>query len=292
MAGGPGKKELARIRSVEGGREEWRSDQVAVEEPLEVRLAAGGSTRTVAVTLRTPGDDFELAAGFLFAEGVLRSREEVRRIACCDGAEGGPGGPGQPRNVVTVELAAPDLPSLATLERHFFTSSACGVCGKASLEGLRLRSSGRPPPGPEVGAGLLAGLPGKLREAQGVFQATGGLHAAALFDAGGSLLALREDVGRHNALDKLLGWGLLKGRLPFADRIVLVSGRASFELVQKSLAAGAPFLCAVSAPSSLAIEVAREFGMTLVGFLRGDRFNVYCGFERVPAAAPTGHLPG
>ena len=276
----------ARIRSISGDHEEWRADELAAEEPLEIRIAAGQATRTVAVTLRTPGNDFELAAGFLHAEGVLRARGEIRKIAHCDRAVGSDG---EPQNVVTVELAAAALPDLSPLERHFFTSSACGVCGKASLEGLRLRGQGPAPAGPVVAPAVLSALPAKLREAQGVFQSTGGLHAAALFDAGGGLLAVREDVGRHNALDKLLGWGLLKGRLPFRDRIVLVSGRASFELVQKALASGASILCAVSAPSSLAVKLAEEFGLTLVGFLRGERFNVYAGHQRVAAGAPSGH---
>jgi FdhD protein len=281
----------ARIRSFTGDREEWRADEVAAEEPLEIRLAAGQAMRTVAVTLRTPGNDFELAAGFLHAEGVLRSRSEIRKIAHCDRAVGADG---EPQNVVTVELNAAALPDIAALERHFFTSSACGVCGKASLEGLRLRGQGPAPAGPSVAPATLTGLPAKLREAQGVFQSTGGLHAAALFDAGGGLLAVREDVGRHNALDKLLGWGLLKGKLPFQGRIVLVSGRASFELVQKALASGVSILCAVSAPSSLAVKLAEEFGLTLVGFLRGDRFNVYTGHQRVAAgaAAPSDQRSG
>jgi FdhD protein len=175
---------------------------------------------------------------------------------------------------------------MPALERSFFTSSACGVCGKASLEALRLRGCASPPPGLSISPATLSRLPDRLRAAQGVFQATGGLHAAALFDAAGALLAIREDVGRHNAMDKLVGWAFLEGALPAHERIVMVSGRGSFELLQKTLAAGAPVFCAVSAPSSLAVEVAREFGLTLIGFLRGDRFNVYAGSERVvPAPA-------
>lgn len=279
----PGSKTRAQVRVISAGAVRERTDELATEEPLEIRLLAGGAQKTVAVTMRTPGHDFELAAGFLFSEGVIGARDEVRRITYCVDpqidAE-------QQYNIVTVELARSDLPQMPALERSFFTSSACGVCGKASLEALRLRGCAPPPPGPSISPAALGRLPDRLRGAQGVFQATGGLHAAALFDAGGSLIAIREDVGRHNAMDKLVGWAFLEGALPARDRIVMVSGRASFELLQKTLAAGAPVFCAVSAPSSLAVEVAREFGLTLVGFLRGDRFNVYAGSERVvPAPA-------
>ena len=176
-----------------------------------------------------------------------------------------------------------DTRDLRPLERHFYTTSACGVCGKESLEQLELRGCPVIPPGPEIAAETIYSLPAKLRGAQGLFEATGGLHAAALFDAEGNLLALREDVGRHNATDKLVGWALLEGRLPLSDHIIMVSGRSSFEIMQKCLAAGVPIVCAISAPSSLAVDVARRFDMTLVGFLRGNRFNVYSGHERVQA---------
>jgi len=182
---------------------------------------------------------------------------------------------------VNVELRGGREFDLRPLERHFYTTSACGVCGKASLEQLELRGCPVMPAGPEVSAEVINTLPEKLREAQGLFDATGGLHAAALFDDKGELMALREDVGRHNATDKLVGWALLEGRLPLTDHIVMVSGRSSFEILQKSLAAGAPIVCAISAPSSLAVDVAKQFGMTLVGFLRGSRFNVYSGSERI-----------
>jgi len=262
--------------------EQVRADFLATEEPMEVRLVAGPHRRTVAVTMRTPGNDFELAAGFLFCEGVVRSRDEVSRIAYCldEGLDAE-----QRYNVVTVELRGNCLPDLQPLERHFYTTSACGVCGKASLEALRMRGCPVLDGGPVLEPRLLRELPERLRRAQGLFAQTGGLHAAALFDAEGRLLALREDVGRHNAMDKLVGWALLEGRLPLRDSVVMVSGRASFELVQKAVAAGAPVFCAVSAPSSLAVEVARAFGVTLVGFLRGDRFNVYTGAERVRGVA-------
>ncbi len=182
---------------------------------------------------------------------------------------------------MNVELARSAWPQIDRLERHFLTTSACGVCGKASIESLRLRNVPDLGTGPALNAELVTSLPDKLRAAQGVFASTGGLHAAALFDANGTLLALREDVGRHNALDKLIGWALMNGKLPLHDAIVMVSGRTSFEIVQKALVAGVPVVCAVSAPSSLAVGLAREFGMTLIGFLRGSRFNVYAGNERL-----------
>ena len=257
----------------------WKEDHLATEEPLEIRLKAGGSTRTLAVTMRTPGADFELAAGFLRSENVIAGPGDVRRIIYCTDADVDAA---QQYNVVSVELSARELPDPRRLERHSFTSSACGVCGKAGLESLELAGCSALPPGPEVTAAVLYGLPAKLREAQGLFESTGGLHAAGLFSADGRLVCLREDVGRHNAVDKVVGWALLDGRLPLADHILLVSGRASFEILQKALVAGIPIVCAVSAPSSLAASVAREFGMTLVGFLREGRFNVYAGQERLP----------
>jgi FdhD protein len=276
-------KTRARIWRVEGGKGEARSDQLATEEPLEIRLRWAGERRTVAVTMRTPGADAELAVGFLFAEGVIDSRARVRRVApCAEPAEEG----SSCENVVEVELADGPPPPLQTLERHFFATSACGVCGKAGLETLRLRATAAIPPGPRLEPALLAALPARLRREQGLFEATGGLHAAALFDAAGTLLAVREDVGRHNALDKLFGRALLDGRLPLHDHVVLVSGRSSYEILQKCLVAGVPVVCAVSAPSSLAVDLASAFGITLVGFLRGDRFNVYSGAERIAATEP------
>jgi FdhD protein len=271
-------KTKTRIRVVEDGNVRVRPDTLATEEPMEIRLIAGESRQTVAVTMRTPGADFELAAGFLYGEGIVSSPEDIMKISYCVDrdldAE-------QQYNIVNVELRGGREYDLRPLERHFYTTSACGVCGKASLEQLELRGCPVVAPGPEVSAEIVYSLPGKLREAQGLFDATGGLHAAALFDAGGDLVALREDVGRHNATDKLVGWALLEGRLPLSNHMVMVSGRSSFEILQKCLTAGAPVVCAISAPSSLAVDVAREFGMTLVGFLRGNRFNVYAGHERV-----------
>jgi len=245
---------------------------------MEIRLLTGGKTQTVAVTMRTPGADFELAAGFLYGEGIVGSSEEILKISYCVDPEVDAE---QQYNIVNVELRGNKEYDLRSLERHFYTTSACGVCGKASLEQLEIRGCPVIPRGPVVSAETITSLPDKLRETQNLFDSTGGLHAAALFDAEGNLVALREDVGRHNATDKLVGWALLEGKLPVSDHIVMVSGRSSFEILQKSLTAGAPIVCAISAPSSLAVDVAREFSMTLVGFLRGERFNVYTGFERI-----------
>jgi FdhD protein len=262
-----------RTWKVHAGRGEPRPDQLATEEPLEIRLTWDGGERTVAVTMRTPGNDEELAAGFLYAEGVIDRREQIVGFAIPE------------TNVIEVELAEAPAADLPSLERHFFSNSSCGVCGKAGLQALQLRAPGRLPPGPEVDPALLSSLPDRLREAQGIFEATGGLHAAGLFDAAGRLLNLREDVGRHNALDKLFGRAFLDGLLPLHGHLILVSGRSSYEILQKCLMAGVPVVCAVSAPRSLAVELANRFGITLVGFLRGDRFNVYSGVERLAAAA-------
>ncbi|GAB4439615.1 MAG: formate dehydrogenase accessory sulfurtransferase FdhD [Chloroflexi bacterium OHK40] len=283
MANQTGGKRRAQVWTFEDGRLRPRRDDLAVEEPLEIRLKASGQSRRVAVTMRTPGSDFELAAGFLFAEGVIAGREALDRIVyCVDEDQDGE----QRFNIVSVELRATALPDLTGLERHFTIGSACGVCGRAGLDALRARGCAPLAGGPTLRPELIAALPGRLRDAQGLFGATGGLHAAALFDASGVLLAAREDVGRHNAVDKLVGWALLQGRLPLADVALLVSGRASYEIVQKALAAGIPIVCAVSAPSSLAVSLARSFGLTLVGFLRGERFNVYAGVERVTPPSP------
>jgi len=279
-------KTRVRVWTVDGEQGRTHADQLATEEPLEIRLLAGGERRTVAVTMRTPGADFALAAGFLFGEGIITSREEIRRITYCVDPEIDAE---QRYNIVNVALRTTLLPDLATLERHFMTTSACGVCGKASLDALHLRGQTVVPPSLEVSAALITSLPDRLRAGQGLFDATGGLHAAGLFDREGNLLAVREDVGRHNALDKLIGWALLDGKVPLHDHTVLVSGRVSYELVQKALAAGVPIICAISAPSSLAVSLAAEFGMTLVGFLRGERFNVYTGRGRI-RTAETGRI--
>jgi FdhD protein len=272
-------KTRAAVTTVEEGRRApARDDALATEEPMETRLIIAGRRQTVAVTMRTPGSDFELAAGFLYGEGIVASREQVRAINYCRKGEVDEE---QRYNIVNVELRAGIDPDLHTLERHFYTNSSCGVCGKASLEALEIRGCPVLPPGPTVTAELVYSLPDQLRRAQGLFDVTGGLHAAGLFDSSGRLVALREDVGRHNAIDKLVGWALLQDRLPLSDHIMMVSGRSSFEILQKCVAAGAPIVCAVSAPSSLAVDVARRFGVTLVGFLRGRRFNVYAGEERI-----------
>jgi FdhD protein len=271
-------KTKTRVRVVEDGKMRVGPDTLATEEPMEIRLITGGERQTVAVTMRTPGADFELATGFLYGEGIVKSSDDIAKISYCVDSDLDAA---QQYNIVNVELRGGREYDLRPLERHFYTSSACGVCGKASLEQLELRGCPVALPGPEVSAETLYSLPAKLREAQGLFDATGGLHAAALFDEEGNLVALREDVGRHNATDKLVGWALLENRLPLSGHIVMVSGRSSFEILQKCLTAGVPFVCAISAPSSLAVDVAREFGMTLVGFLRQRRFNVYAGQERV-----------
>lgn len=271
----PGSKTKAQVWVVENSLVRSRPDQLATEEPLEIRLSP---QQTVAVTMRTPGADFDLAAGFLYSEGVVSHRQDILRMSYCVA----PDVDGEQRyNIVNVALREGLLPDLQPLERHFFTTSACGVCGKASIEALQLRGCPVIPTGMEVTAEVIYSLPDKLRSAQGIFTATGGLHAAALFDAQGQLLKLREDVGRHNALDKLVGSAFLADELPLNNHIVMVSGRSSFEILQKCLAAGVQIVCAVSAPSSLAVALAREFGITLVGFLRGQRFNVYSGFERI-----------
>ncbi|MGI9049375.1 MAG: formate dehydrogenase accessory sulfurtransferase FdhD [Rubrobacteraceae bacterium] len=275
-----GSKTRARVRTFEDGRMRVRSDALATEEPMEVRLVTGEKTQTVAVTMRTPGADFELAAGFLYGEGIVGSQDDIRKISYCVDPEVDAE---QQYNIVNVTLRGDREYDLRTLERHFYTTSACGVCGKASLEQLEIRGCPVIPPGPQVSARTITSLPDKLRDSQGLFDATGGLHAAALFSADGDLIALREDVGRHNATDKLVGWALLESRLPLHEYIIMVSGRSSFEILQKSLTAGAPIVCAVSAPSSLAVDVARQFNLTLVGFLRSNRFNVYNGPDRIRA---------
>ncbi len=279
-----GSKTKARVRVVQDGRARVRPDVLATEEPMEIRLISGDKKQTVAVTMRTPGSDFELAAGFLYGEGIVSSRDDIKKISYCVDVDAE-----QQYNIVNVELWAGREYDLRPLERHFYTSSACGVCGKESLEQLEIRGCTMIPPGPSVDADVITSLPEKLREQQGLFDSTGGLHAAALFDREGNLLALREDVGRHNATDKLVGWALLEGKLPLSEHLVQVSGRSSFEILQKCLTAGVPIVCAISAPSSLAVDVARQFGMTLVGFMRGSRFNVYAGFDRVLARKDRGY---
>jgi FdhD protein len=270
--------ETARVVTFEDGVPTVREDRVAGEEPLEIRLRAGGESKTIAITMRTPGNDFELAAGFLFAEGIIGGLDEVREMTyCLDGSVDDE----QQYNIVNVDLARPSLPELVALERHFTTTSACGICGRATLEALHDRGVPVITAALAIAPSVISGLPATLRARQRVFASTGGLHAAALFAPDGTLRIVREDVGRHNAFDKLIGAALLERPFPLADGIVLVSGRASYELVQKTIAAGIPILCAVSAPSSLAVALARDFGVTLAGFVRGERFNVYAHDERI-----------
>ncbi|MBC8991548.1 formate dehydrogenase accessory sulfurtransferase FdhD [Micromonospora chalcea] len=256
-----------------------RQDTLAAEEPLEIRVGAAGPgrRRPLAVTMRTPGDDLDLAIGFLLTEGLIRSAEDVHTAQLCAGAE-----TPNTYNVVDVALT-PGVPEPVTdPSRNFYTTSSCGVCGKASIESVRTRSRFAVRDDPlVVTAELLAALPDRLRAAQRAFDRTGGLHAAGLFTADGEMVVLREDVGRHNAVDKVIGWAAREGRLPLAGHVLLVSGRASFELTQKAWMAGVPLLAAVSAPSTLAVELAEEAGMTLVGFLRGPTMNVYTGAARI-----------
>jgi FdhD protein len=274
------------VRVVEAGESHERSDLLAVEEPLEVRVVsevAGRRRRhAVAVTMRTPGHDFELAAGFLHGEGAVRGKADVAGVAYCEGGAAEESG-----NVVELTLVPGCAFDPARFSRNILTSSSCGVCGRGSLELVRTGLPAAPTAaadGPSVDPETLLSLPRRLAAAQATFAVTGGLHAAALFDAAGGLELVREDVGRHNAVDKVVGALLLAGRLPAPDRLLLVSGRASFELVQKAVLAGVPLLAAVGAPSSLAVELARDHGMTLVGFLRDGRFNVYAGAARLALA--------
>jgi FdhD protein len=269
------------VVDVDEGKARPRFDRVATEEPLEIRLRAGGATLQLSVTMRTPGNDFELAAGFLHGEGIIGGYDDLRGISFCVDRDVDAE---QRYNIVNVDLAASALPETNAVERRFGTTSACGVCGKASLEALSLRGLAPVASDTRVDAAIVAGLPARLLAAQGVFEKTGGLHAAGLFDACGDLVIVREDVGRHNAVDKVVGWALLQRALPLDGRILMVSGRTSYEIVQKALVARVPIVCAVSAPSSLAVDLARRFGITLVGFLRGAHFNVYAGEQRIALA--------
>ncbi|WP_330333522.1 formate dehydrogenase accessory sulfurtransferase FdhD [Streptomyces sp. NBC_00536] len=273
--------ERRRVVRIRDGVAGTRPDTLVAEEPLEIRL----NGKPLAITMRTPGDDFALAAGFLVSEGVLAHASDVRAVTYCEGqAEDG----ANTYNIVNVQLTAgvpvPDI----TLERNVYTTSSCGLCGKASLDAVRTASRfpgiGADPV--RMTADLLGELPDRLRAAQKVFDRTGGLHAAGLFTAAGELVDVREDVGRHNAVDKIIGRALREGRLPLAGAVLLVSGRASFELAQKAVMAGIPVLAAVSAPSSLAVDLALETGLTLVGFLRGRNMNIYAGEERILLPEP------
>jgi FdhD protein len=269
-----------KIKKITTTGSENRDDLLAIEEPLEIRLGFGPANqreqKSLSVTMRTPGHDYELAAGFLFTEGIIQSFSEIESIKYCVDT----GKKEEKDNVVRVELKPEVIIDFEKLQRHFYTSSSCGVCGKSSIDSVKqqchvIQSDLR------VSEKIIHSLPDKLREAQLVFEHTGGLHASALFDAEGKMILLREDVGRHNALDKVIGAMLFKNEIPLSNYVLLVSGRASFELVQKAALAGIPVLAAVGAPSSLAVELAQEAGMTLIGFLREQRFNIYTGEQRV-----------
>lgn len=272
----------ARVYRVNDDGFAMRHDDVAAEEPLEIRLQlladAPQVSRVVSVTMRTPGDDAELAAGYLFTEGIVTHPNEILHIHQCKSGRR-----------VRVQLRSGSGVDLSRLDRGSCQTSSCGVCGKFSLQAVHIRPRTRPRDAwPVVDPAIIRQLPMTLRAAQNVFERTGGLHAAALFDAGGHLLCIREDVGRHNALDKLIGAQVLAGRTPLSESVLLVSGRSSFELVQKAAVAGIPILAAVGAPSSLAVKLAQEHGLTLLGFVRREGFNVYAGVERVAAGAFAG----
>jgi FdhD protein len=267
--------EVTQVTEWNDGAVHSQQDSLAAEEPLEIRI--DGTPLTV--TMRTPGNDLELSAGFLVTEGIIESRDQLARIRAIAP------GPAIKSNVVEVQLQNTQF-TAANLQRNFFAVSSCGICGKASIEAIRRRGLCAPDCDFRVSPEALCRLPEVLRAEQLVFDHTGGLHAAALFDAQGSLIVLREDIGRHNAVDKLVGWALLEGRLPLSNYIMLVSGRGGFEIIQKALSAGVPVVASVSAPSSLAVKLARELGLTLVGFLRGRRFIVYSGSFRCLSSAP------
>lgn len=283
MMGPRGATRAVRIRRYRdaGGPDDARSekDAVAIEEPLEIRVSwrspeGGPATETLAVTMRTPGDDFDLVAGFLHGEGLVPEPGALVELTYCSSGE-------QRYNVVEARLRAGVVFDLESVRRNFYTTSSCGVCGKASLDAVEAQGCTPLPDGFRAPAALLAALPGLLEEGQGVFRRTGGLHAAALFDVDGRCRVVREDVGRHNAVDKAIGQTLLRRGLPAAERILVVSGRASFEIVQKAVAAGVPVVVAVGAPSSLAVELSTRFNQTLVGFARDGGFNAYAAPERI-----------
>lgn len=268
------------IQRISGSESESRPDLLAVEEPLEIRIGYGlhgdRQQKSVSVTMRTPGHDFELAAGFLFTEGIIQQFDQIESVKYCEDG----GKQEQKENIVRVELKPEVKIDFEKLQRHFYTTSSCGVCGKTSIDSVKVNCSTLTDSF-QMKSVLIHALPDKLRKAQQVFEYTGGLHASALFDDGGNLILIREDVGRHNALDKIIGVMLFKNQIPLSRYVLLVSGRASFELVQKAAVAGIPLLAAVGAPSSLAVQLASETNMTLLGFVRDNRFNIYSGKHRV-----------
>jgi FdhD protein len=268
---------LTQVTEWNDGQVVRKQDYLAPEEPLEIRVG----NHPLTVTMRTPGHDLELAAGFLFTEGVVQQREEIRSLETSQ--ESGAANRG---NVVEVELAPGSAFDPDQMRRHFFATSSCGICGKASIDSVRSRLLQPPNPRFRVDAEMLVGLPDSVRASQAVFGRTGGLHAAALVASDGSLLVVREDIGRHNAVDKVIGWAFLENRVPLSETVLFVSGRGGFEIVQKAIVAGLPVAASVSAPSSLAVQLARELQLTLVGFLRGRRFVIYAGVERIGNASP------
>lgn len=261
-------------------------DELAIEEPLEIRIGrlVNGEIehRAISITMRTPGDDADLAAGFLFTEGIIHRPVQISRIRNC----GIPAKDKKLQNTVVVQLAEGVDVDLKKLERNFYTTSSCGVCGKSSIEALHTGVRRLEDPNIQVSPDVIHGLNAKLLAAQATFEMTGGLHASVIFDLDGTVDTIAEDVGRHNALDKVIGRKFMSGETPMSNKILMVSGRASFELVQKALMAGIPILAAVGAPSSLAVELAREYGMTLIGFVRDERFNIYCGRHRIDVQIP------
>jgi FdhD protein len=275
LARKPRSLDLTQVSEWDDGKSRRKEDYLAAEEPLEIRIGDD----PLSVTMRTPGNDLELAAGFLFTEGLVQRRAQI--IALDEDAGTASENRG---NVVLAKLAPEAAPDFEKMRRHFFAASSCGICGKASIDSVRARTLQPPNPDFRLDPEVLVRLPDVLRKSQAVFGRTGGLHAAALFDATGKLLVVREDIGRHNAVDKVVGWALLEERVPLADTILLVSGRGGFEIVQKAIVAGLPVVASVSAPSSLAVQLARELGQTLIGFLRGRRFVIYAGEERIGKA--------
>ncbi len=275
MARKPRSVDLTQVTEWDNGEIRRKEDYLVAEEPLEIRIGED----PLSVTMRTPGHDLELAAGFLFTEGLVQHRAQ---IVALEALETGAETPAENRgNVVEAKLAPESAPDFEKMRRHFFAASSCGICGKASIDSIRARTLAAPNPNFRLDPEVLVRLPEVLRESQAVFGRTGGLHAAGLFDAAGKLLVLREDIGRHNAVDKVIGWSLLEERVPLSETILLVSGRGGFEIVQKAIVAGLPVVASVSAPSSLAVQLARELGQTLIGFLRGRRFVIYAGAERI-----------
>jgi FdhD protein len=270
--------DLTQVSEWNDGELRRKDDYLAAEEPLEIRVG----NEPLSVTMRTPGHDRELAAGFLFTEGFVQRLEQIVKLETREAQDGANRG-----NVIQAELVPDAAPDFVKMKRHFFAASSCGICGKASIDSIRSRLLRAPNPDFRLDAEILVRMPDALRSSQDVFQRTGGLHAAALFDPSGKLLVLREDIGRHNAVDKGIGWALLAGLVPLSDSVLLVSGRGGFEIVQKAIVAGVPVVASVSAPSSLAVQLARELRLTLIGFLRGRRFVIYAGEERVAGNATT-----